>query len=544
MSNAVFGTINAPPGTLNQATQNGTANTLAMYTATGGLTATGVIVGSNLSGTNSGDVTLGTASGLSLTGQALSLAVASASLTGALSNVDWATFNNKQAALTFASSLVNTSGTVTLVNDAATPGLNRYYGTDGSGAKGFYTAAGLGTGTVTSVAAAGDSGGILSWTGSPITTAGTLTPVFNTITAGAANVFAAPLSGPGKPIFRPLANIDLGAITLSGDVNSTGITTTVITVGGQTAANVAAATVLANAATNVNTYSTIVKRDATGSFNSSRSLQVFTAGTFAHTATVAESGTEFMLRGTSATDALTVTLASNPASNANVYYGAQIDSYGAAIYMSSPGTGSIFFGGGAYSSHYIYSNSPNSTVTLTGIPGTDSYMVTAMTGTWNNSVNTNVYIDGVYADPGTINVVTATRGPSTLVQRDGAGQASLGVYSTMSRPAQNGATQYLPVNGSSGNWCFLSTGTSGGSINWTMPATSAWLGPIRFSIGNGASNGSVSLLASSGMTIYGPTSSGTTLANSTHGLVVMMNVFWFEPASVLVESFTGTWTLS
>ena len=42
--------------------------------------------------------------------------------------------------------------------------------------------------------------------------------------------------------------------------------TVVSTVGGQTAANVAAATVLANAATNANTASTIVKRDASGEF--------------------------------------------------------------------------------------------------------------------------------------------------------------------------------------------------------------------------------------------------------------------------------------
>ena len=54
--------------------------------------------------------------------------------------------------------------------------------------------------------------------------------------------------------------------SLSGDVTGTQGATVVSTVGGQTAANVAAATVLANAATNLNTANAIVRRDSTGSF--------------------------------------------------------------------------------------------------------------------------------------------------------------------------------------------------------------------------------------------------------------------------------------
>jgi len=55
--------------------------------------------------------------------------------------------------------------------------------------------------------------------------------------------------------------------SLLGDVTGTQGATVVSSVGGQTAANVAAATVLANAATSTNTASTIVKRDASGNFN-------------------------------------------------------------------------------------------------------------------------------------------------------------------------------------------------------------------------------------------------------------------------------------
>lgn len=60
----------------------------------------GSLTASNLSGTNTGNVTLGTANGLGLTGQQLSLGLASGSTNGALSSTDWNTFNNKQNALT------------------------------------------------------------------------------------------------------------------------------------------------------------------------------------------------------------------------------------------------------------------------------------------------------------------------------------------------------------------------------------------------------------------------------------------------------------
>lgn len=55
--------------------------------------------------------------------------------------------------------------------------------------------------------------------------------------------------------------------SLSGDVTSTGMTTAVAFVGTSSAANVHAAELLANAATNANTASAIVKRDASGNFS-------------------------------------------------------------------------------------------------------------------------------------------------------------------------------------------------------------------------------------------------------------------------------------
>jgi len=66
-------------------------------------------------------------------------------------------------------------------------------------------------------------------------------------------------------------NTDLTAITaLTGDVSATGpgsVSSTVNSVGGSSAANIHSAELAANAATNLNTASTIVKRDASGNFS-------------------------------------------------------------------------------------------------------------------------------------------------------------------------------------------------------------------------------------------------------------------------------------
>jgi lysophospholipase L1-like esterase len=64
--------------------------------------------------------------------------------------------------------------------------------------------------------------------------------------------------------------------TLSGDVTTNGLTTTVNSVGGSTAANLHNAEALANAATSSNTNSTIVMRDRSGNINAT---QVYAGGT-------------------------------------------------------------------------------------------------------------------------------------------------------------------------------------------------------------------------------------------------------------------------
>ena len=89
--------------------------------------------------------------------------------------------------------------TLELVNDSSSPGNSHFYGTDGSGAKGWYALSAFGGGTVTSVDVSGGTTG-LTTTGGPITTSGVIA------LGGTLNV----------------ANGGTGAVTLTGYVKGTG----------------------------------------------------------------------------------------------------------------------------------------------------------------------------------------------------------------------------------------------------------------------------------------------------------------------------------
>jgi hypothetical protein len=75
---------------------------------------------------------------LARTVNAVSIPQADGTHNGYLLQGDWNTFNGKQSALTFPKSIVNSSGAVSLVNDMTSPGNSQYYGTNGSGVRGFF----------------------------------------------------------------------------------------------------------------------------------------------------------------------------------------------------------------------------------------------------------------------------------------------------------------------------------------------------------------------------------------------------------------------
>jgi hypothetical protein len=115
-------------------------------------------------------------------------------------------------------------------------------------------------------------------TASPITN---LSPS-STNATGVQNTFARSDHSHAITGFQASGNYITG---LSGDVVATGpngVSSTVLTVGGSSASNIHTAEVLANASTNLNTASTIVKRDSSGNFSAgliSSSISGFT-GTF------------------------------------------------------------------------------------------------------------------------------------------------------------------------------------------------------------------------------------------------------------------------
>ena len=151
----------------------GMVNTMAQ-TFAGNKTFNGTITAANLSGTNTGDVTIGTANGLSLAGQVLSLGLASSTTTGALSSTDWNTFNSK--------------------------------------------------GSVSSVALADDTG-LFTITGSPVTTTGTLT--LASLNSQAANTFfAAPNGSTGAPSFRAIVPADVPTLNQNTTGTAANITAT------------------------------------------------------------------------------------------------------------------------------------------------------------------------------------------------------------------------------------------------------------------------------------------------------------------------------
>ena len=109
---------NPPTSTLQFAyydTVNATVTNKFTLTNAGNGVFSGTLSASNLSGINSGDVTIGTANGLSLSVQAISLGLSSTSSTGALSSTDWNTFNGKQNAITLTTT--GSSGSATFVSN-------------------------------------------------------------------------------------------------------------------------------------------------------------------------------------------------------------------------------------------------------------------------------------------------------------------------------------------------------------------------------------------------------------------------------------------
>lgn len=146
--------------------------------------------------------------------------------------------------------------TLSLVGDSATPGNSRYYGTDGTGAKGYFSLPAGNPGTVTSVSvttANGVSGTVANASSTPeiSLTLGAITP---TSVAATGTVAGSNLSG---------TNTGDQTITLTGDVTGSGTGSFATAIGANAVTNAKAAQMAANTLKGNNTGATANASDLT-----------------------------------------------------------------------------------------------------------------------------------------------------------------------------------------------------------------------------------------------------------------------------------------
>ena len=118
--------------------------------------------------------------------------------------------------------------TLNLVGDTSAPGLSKYYGTDNSGIRGWYTLSGGGSVTSVGLSMPAD----FSVASSPITSSGTLAVTYATQASN--KIFAGPSSGASAtPTFRSLVAADLPSTGVSASTYGSSYQVPVIAIDAQ-----------------------------------------------------------------------------------------------------------------------------------------------------------------------------------------------------------------------------------------------------------------------------------------------------------------------
>jgi len=209
--------------------------------------------------------------------------------------------------------------------------------------------------------------------------------------------------------------------SLSGDVTGTQGATAVSTVGGQTAANIAAATVLTNAATNVNTASAIVRRDASGNFVTNM---------------ITLNGTV-----TNPTDAATKAYVDSIVPSGSTT-GANVGSGTGLIFRDKTGN-DINFKTLINGAHFALTNNTNDITLATDATSANTASTIVARNASGNFVTNMITLNGTttnptdaatkaYVDAAVISATgTSLNLPNTLVQRDGTGSFAAQVVSVV-----------------------------------------------------------------------------------------------------------------
>jgi len=368
--------------------------------------------------------------------------------------------------------------------------------------------------------------------------------------------------------------------SLAGDVTGAQSATVVANVGGVIAANVAAGAILANAATDANTASTIIKRDASGNF-AAGTITANLTGT-ASTATSAGSFTGALDGDVTGTQGATVVATVGTSSAANVHAAELVanaassansalaivrrDSNGgfssSLINATTPNATSLglIVKGSASQSANLQEWQDNSGAVLSAInssgylklkdsDGTDNYlslranpsMASNLTYTLPGTVSAGAYLttDGSgnmsWSAPGSftgslVGDVTGTQGATVVANVGGVTAANVGAGATLANAATNSNTVSTIVKrDGSGNFAAGTvtanlignvTGNLTGNVTGNVSGTASNVTGI-VAVANGGTG--TTTLASYSVLLGNGTSAPLTVAPGTSGNVLMSN---------------------
>ena len=290
--------------------------------------------------------------------------------------------------------------------------------------------------------------------------------------------------------------------SLAGDVTGTQGATSVATVGGSTAANVHSAEQAANAATNLNTASTIVKRDASGNFSAgtitasltghaSLDVPLTSVGAASGVASLDSGGkvpvaqlpsTTMLYQGAWNASTNTPTLADGTGVNGDVYRASVAGTQNLGSGSQTWAVGDLVIYNGTIWQHCPAADGVSSVngntgaVTVNAINQLTGDVTTSAASGSQSEAATVAQVGGVTAanvasGANAANAATSANTASTLVARDGSGNFSAGTITaalsgnatsaTSASNAANGEKSYTWASASNNSgWAVTTSGTA------------------------------------------------------------------------------------